>query len=61
MDEVKRAITKALVADNRLDRVQGRDWIFQASDVEELALLHRLTDEGWHRIDPRLETEETLR
>jgi hypothetical protein len=59
MGVVKEAVTEALKADDRLDRVQVREWILRASDVEELALLYRLTDEGWNRIDPHLETEET--
>lgn len=59
MTDVKRAISEALTSDSRLTREMVREWLRGANDLETLALLYRLTDEAWHRIDPHVELEET--
>jgi len=59
MDELKVAIQAALQSDDRIQRAQVRAWIHGAQDIETFALLYRLTDEGWNRIEPRLDQDET--
>jgi hypothetical protein len=59
MDELNSAIQAALRSDGPLQREQVRAWINAARDVETLAFLYRLSDEGWHRIEPRLTRDET--
>ncbi|HKW61596.1 MAG TPA: hypothetical protein VJN89_03540 [Candidatus Acidoferrum sp.] len=59
MDDLKAAIRTALHSNNSINRESVRNWIREASDVETLALLYRLTDDAWSRITPCLEGEET--
>jgi hypothetical protein len=59
MDESKGTLQAALQSENPIEREQVRAWIREAHDVETLARLYQLTDKGWHRIEPRLEKDET--
>jgi hypothetical protein len=59
MDDLKAVIQGALQSDDSLERERVRAWIREAHDVEALAYLYQLTDKGWHRIEPRLEKDET--
>src|SRR5438552_2205895 len=59
MDESKEALHAALQSENPIEREQVRAWIREAHDVETLACLYQLTDKGWHRVEPRLEKDET--
>lgn len=59
MDELRATIQTALQSRDSIVREHVREWIREARDLETLALLYRLTDEAWDRIDPRLEGYET--
>jgi len=59
MDELKATIRTALQSRSSIERGRVREWIREARDVETLALLYRLTEEAWDRIDPQLEDSET--
>jgi hypothetical protein len=59
MSELKAEIQTALQSHTSIARERVRGWIRDARDVETLALLYRLTDEGWDQIVPELETDET--
>ena len=59
MDELRATIQTALESRDSIVRESVREWIREAQDNETLALLYRLTDEAWDRIDPRLESKET--
>jgi hypothetical protein len=59
MNDLKLSISVALSSDGVIPRDSVRDWVTRAQDLETLALLYRLTDEAWDRIEPRLEPNET--
>jgi hypothetical protein len=52
MEALKQAVRTALPCDAAIQRDVVRRWIRTASDVEEDALLYRLTDQARERIEP---------
>ena len=59
MGDLKASILAALSSDVPIRRAEVREWVTPAQDLEMLALLYRLTDEAWNRIEPHLEAHET--
>jgi hypothetical protein len=54
MQTQNRKIEEALASDLRIPRDQVEAWIAGAHDIETLALLYRLADEAYERIEPEL-------
>jgi hypothetical protein len=59
MERLKAVIQAAIESDGPIQKEQVRAWIHGAHDVETFAFLYRLTNEGWNRIEPRLDKDET--
>jgi hypothetical protein len=59
MSTLNAELSAALTSEGRLPRAAVRDWVRRADDLRDLALLYRLTDVAWHRIEPALESAET--
>jgi hypothetical protein len=59
MDELEASIHVALGSGDPIPRELVREWIQRADRVEADAMLYKLTDEAWNRIEPPLEGQET--
>jgi hypothetical protein len=61
MTDQTAAIQAVLGSNDPIQRERVRTWIRDAIDLKTLALLFRLTDAAWNRIEPNLENDETCR
>jgi hypothetical protein len=59
MDKLEQSVQVALGSGEPIPRELVREWIQRADHVEADALLNKLTDEAWNRIEPPLEGQET--
>ena len=61
MSDFKSDISAALLSDGPIPKEKVLDWIAGAadSDLSTLSKLYRLTDTGYHRIQPELGIEPT--
>jgi len=59
MDDLTLAVLAALDSEGAIEQHLVRGWIEQSQEIGTDALLYRLTDEAWERIEPRLEGAET--
>jgi hypothetical protein len=59
VSDLATAVQAALQGDGPIPRGRVVDWCRAAEDVEELALLYRLTGEAYYRIQPELGQSET--
>jgi hypothetical protein len=58
MDDLKQSIHEALASEDAIQRQLVRRWIQRAAHVDVDALLYKLTEEAWNRIEPNLEPAE---